>query len=325
MKGQLKISLVIPTYNRADVLDMTLARLGKQTVESDVFEVIVVDDGSSDHTKDVVNKHIDSKRYDIRYFWHENKGPGYSQNYGIKQSSSDIVLLIADDILANEDLIEEHIKSNMQYSDSNIAILGKAIQSVDLPKTVFHRYWDPFRYDKIEGLKELPSIYFFGCNISFKKNYLLDNGLFLERQGAAHEDIELGYRLSKKGLRIIYNEKALGYHHHPENLEKACTRAYERGINFNLLSDNIPKSYIFKLYSILSFEAGISTYMRLLPREILRGAIFNKLSIKILWLPILEMAERSRVAAFFANSYTYRGAINYHLRKGYWESQKGRK
>lgn len=324
MQSDLKISVVIPAYNRWQTLEMTLDRLGRQTLSPDFFEVVVVDDGSTDNVSTMVQSRIESSPYLLRYFWHENTGPGFTQNRGIREANSDLVLIMPGDILVTECMLEEHLKDHQAHLAENIAILGKVIQSPELPQTVFQRNWNPFRYDQIEGKRELDSIHFFGCNISLKKKFLLDHGLFLERVGAAHEDIEIGYRLGKSGLRILYNEKALAFHHHHETLESACRRAYLLGWNFDLLSENIPQSYIFPRYNMLSSEAGWKANIKILPREIVRGIIFNSLTVKYFWIPVLGRSEQNRLAACIANSFTFRGAVNYHMRAGYGDKRKGR-
>ena len=143
------------------------------------------------------------------------------------------------------------------------------------------------------------------------------NGMFEERKGAANEDIELGYRLGQKGLEIIYNPRALAWHYHVETLKGACRRAYERGKNFDLLSENIPPKIIFPLYHLLSIEAGLVCYMKMLPRELARTIIFNGLTVNKFWRPILEQSEnKAWIARIFANGITYRGVIYYYLRAG---------
>jgi len=322
--SKLKISVVIPGYNRYKTLEIALDRLSKQTLPMDSFEVIVVDDGSTDNLASMVKSRIETSPYLLRYLWHENTGPGYTQNRGIREASAKLVLVMPGDILASEYLLEEHLNEHRAHPADNIAILGKVTQSIELPQTVFQRNWNPFRYDQIDGMRELDSIYFLGCNISVKKKFMLENGLFLEGRGPGHEDIELGYRLGQAGLKILYNEKALGFHHHHETLESACRRAYRLGWEFDLLSENIPKSYIFPKYKILTHEAGWKANIKILPREILRGIIFNRLTVKSFWIPVLERAEHNRLAACVANSFTIRGAVNYHIRAGYWDKRKGR-
>lgn len=319
------ISVVIATFNRCKILKVTLERLTAQTTSEADFEVLVVDDGSRDHTSEVVEEMARLVPYGLRYYQHENRGPGYTQNRGIDEARSNIVLLIADDIWAYPDLVSQHLKTHVEYPAENVAVLGKVVQSPQLKPTVLHKYWDPFRYDRFEGKHELDGINFLACNISVKKGFLLKNGMYKERTGASHEDIELGYRLREKGLRIIYNERALAHHYHPETLANACRRAYERGLNFDMLSDNIPKSFILTRYHMCMFEAGLKSFFRMLPREIPRKILFNKWTVTWFWLPILRLAETWRPASILANQATYRGTINYHQRRGYKDSQKKRR
>jgi GT2 family glycosyltransferase len=318
------ISVVIATFRRCDVLKVTLERLTDQTASTDTFDVLVVDDGSPDGTAETVESLKARVPYELTYLWHENRGPGYTQNRGIREASGDLVLLMADDIWATPDLVERHLKAHAEYPQQYIAVLGKVLQSPEMPQTVVQRHWDPFHYDRLEGMQKLDGVHFFACNISIKKNFMLEHGLFRERAGAAHEDIELGYRLGQVGLEIIYDEKALAYHYHPETLEGICRRAYERGVNFDMLSGNVPEDYILPLYKVLSPRAGLKTFLKMLPREIPRTCVFNTVSVRYFWLPVLARAEKSGLAALFANEYTYRGLVGYHFRLGRKNKLAGR-
>lgn len=316
------ISVVIATFNRCDILKVTLEKLAAQSIPAADFEIIVVDDGSTDDTQRMVKSFVFSVPYQLRYFRHENQGPGYTQNRGIKETRSNLVLLTADDIWATPELLEQHLKSHVEYTQENIAVLGKVMQSPQLPTTVMHKHWEPFRYGLFKGKSELDGIRFLACNISTKKSFLIRNGMYKERRAVAHEDIELGYRLREKGLRIIYNERALGHHYHPETLTDACRRAYERGLNFDMLTENIPKSFIFPLYHICTLEAGMKNFLRMLPREIFRSILFNKWTVNNFWVPMLRRAETSRFASLFANQISYRGTVHYHQRLGLKQLRK---
>ena len=315
------MSVVVATFNRCPILKVTLEKLAGQSISED-FEVLVVDDGSADGTSEMVEAITCSLPYRLKYFRHDNRGPGHSQNRGIEESESNIVLLMADDIWAGPELLSQHLKTHREQTDDNIAVLGKVVQSPDLPKTVIHKYWDPFRYGRFDGKSELDGINFMACNISVKKSFLMKHGMYREAKGAAHEDIELGYRLREQGLRIIYNECALAYHHHPETLTNACRRAHERGRNFNMLSENMPKSFAFPLYNICTLQAGWRAFLKMLPREIPRKFVFNRWTVSGFWLPILQRAETNRLAALFANQLTYRGTIYYHRRLGYRDRRR---
>jgi glycosyltransferase involved in cell wall biosynthesis len=318
----LLLSVVIATFNRCGILETTLNNLAQQSISHEDFEVLVIDDGSTDGTSEVVKSLIPSLPYSLRYYRHENQGPGYTQNRGIREAHSNIVLLMADDIWATSKLLEEHLKIHKEHPEQTHAVLGKVLQSKKLPESVLLKYWDPFGFDRFRGKHIVESIYFYACNISVKKSFMIENGMFKETKGASHEDVELGYRLGQKGLKIIYNEYALAYHYHFETLSNACKRAYERGLNFNLLSENIEKSYIFPVYNIFSFEAGFKVALKMLPREILRQCLFNKYFVNFFWLPALRRAETNRLASIFARNITYRGTIFHHVREGYKDARK---
>ena len=92
--------------------------------------------------------------------------------------------------------------------------------------------------------------------------------------------------------------------------------------NFDMLSENIPPSTIFPAYKICSLKAGPKAFLRMLPREIVRRCLFNKLSVEYFLLPILQRANTNRLAALFGNNITYRGTIYYHVRKALRDVKK---
>ncbi len=313
------ISIVIATYNRCRVLKETLRRLAAQSIEARRFEVIVVDDGSSDDTADEIPPLLTAMPYAASFHRHDNRGPGYTENRGIRLAANDLVLLLADDIWAEPTLVEEHLRSHTQHPEEQVAVLGKVLQSPDLPQTVIQKNWDPFLFHRFEHLQTVEPIFFYACNISIKKPFLLRHGMFVDRKGAAHEDAELGYRLGRHGLRIVYNKNALAYHFHEETLDAMCKRAYERGKNFDVLAASIPASYLYPIYKIVSPAAGWSYFLKNLPREILRRLLFNHLTVPALWVPLLRRAETTPFAANLARPLAYRGVNGFFLRKGIHE------
>ena len=103
------VSVIIPTYNREELLRETLHSLAHQTYPSDHFEVIVVDDGSTDGTGSVAGEVFP---FILRYFWQSNQGDASARNLGAQQSQADILVFLDDDILVEPDymtyLIREH-------------------------------------------------------------------------------------------------------------------------------------------------------------------------------------------------------------------------
>jgi len=337
------LSVVVATYNREQALKITLDRLADQTLDGDKYEILVVDDGSPDNTEQMVRRYMESSPCSIRYFRHENHGPGYTENRGIREAKGPWVLLMADDIQAQPQMLEAHYRMHDRHRETNIVVGGKVLQSPDLPDTVFHKNWDPFRYRSFENLNEFTYIHFWACNVSFKRDFMLEYGMFVERPGAAHEDVEVGWRLFKNGnMRILYCKEALGYHYHVEDIDKACRRAYERGLKIDTLADKIddPCLYIrmhlltrrtlpviFKGYRkpgayILPEDRSIIWFLL---REALRQIIFNRLTIPLVAVPVIRNAEHSRLLAALVGKKLIRGAVSYYFLKGIRELRRKRR
>jgi glycosyltransferase involved in cell wall biosynthesis len=225
----LNITVIIPTYNRENILKECLTALFRQTYPSSGFEIIVIDDGSTDGTESVVKKIIANSPVKLRYLKQENRGPAAARNAGIKNAQGGIVLFIGDDIIATETLIEEHMKWHESYAENNAAILGFVTWSPDIKITPFMIWLEnggpQFCYHNLKHGCNVPWSNFWTCNISLKKEFLLEYGIFDEDfPYAAYEDIELGYRLYKKGLRLLFNKSAMAYHYHYTSLDDACKR-----------------------------------------------------------------------------------------------------
>jgi len=96
------ISIIVPAYNRADEIDEFLYSFEKQSAKN--FEIIVVDDGSTDNTKTVVETH--KHKLDLKYFFQQNKGPGVARNSGMEKAKGDIFVFIDSDCTVPEDYIK---------------------------------------------------------------------------------------------------------------------------------------------------------------------------------------------------------------------------
>ena len=323
---------------------MTLERLAKQTMPADDYEVIVIDDGSPDDTLAVLEREGPRLPFELTVLHHSNRGPGYTQNRGIRAARAPLVLLIADDIWLEPQALAEHYRSHMNEPVPEVAVLGKVVQSPDIDQSVFLRTWEPFRFRELDRRDELPYTFFWACNISFKRAFMLECGMFREPMGragaAAHEDVELGYRLSQKGLRLLYNRRALGEHYHVVTLEGAIQRAYQRGMNWREFTELVPTPEVIVEYHILSLETladylkawfgpgrrhlfGINLFPPLLILYYLvRSMAFNKLTLMYLWLPLFRRAETSPPYAKMVRHRMYQGVIAWSFRKGIRDARR---
>lgn len=118
-------SIVIPTYNRGNLIGMTIKSLLDQTYHN--FEIIVVDDGSTDDTEQVI-KSIGSNQ--IRYYKIENSERGFARNYGAKHAAGDYINFFDSDDIALENHLEMASNMILKYQSPEIFHLNYAVKNV---------------------------------------------------------------------------------------------------------------------------------------------------------------------------------------------------
>ena len=214
------ISVVIPTYNRKDLLKMVLESLYNQTYKKDKYEVVVVDSNSDDGTPEMIEA-LELKP-PLKYIRQENRGRSGARNTGIKEAKGEIILFTDADILASPDLLEEHGKSHKEYPGE--AVVGLEVQVSTIEEYNYFKE-NPEKRNEIHPphRKKISWLYFMTGNASAPREKLIEAGMFDEEfQGYGWEDIELGYRLNKIGVDINYRRSAVNYHLHPVPFPKRC-------------------------------------------------------------------------------------------------------
>jgi glycosyltransferase involved in cell wall biosynthesis len=226
------LSVIICTYNRADLLKQALEALVGQTLSRDEFEVVVIDDGSSDNTAGVAASFSDI--LPLKYFHQNNAGLASARNHGIFTARGKILLFLDDDDIAAPNLLEEHVKTHRKYSGDNYAVLHHTAWDPKLSITpVMHFVTDIgcflFAYPYIKHGDILDYRNFWGGRTSCKRSFLIDHGIFNPAFRFGNEDTELGYRLSKQGLRVVYNASAVAYMTRPVDFDGFCRRLMKQG------------------------------------------------------------------------------------------------
>jgi glycosyltransferase involved in cell wall biosynthesis len=220
--ADMKLSVIIPTHNRADTLKTCLQKLLPQ--EGVDFEVIVVDDGSTDHTQKVMREFRE-----VKYIKQEASHQGTARNRGAQEATGDILLFIGDDIFVEPGFLMRHMDVHNRYPGPDTVCLGYTTWNPALEINSYMRFLEKsgwqFAYHLLnKGFIVHPEPYkfFYTSNISLKKA-VFDQEKFNESfKEYGWEDIELGYRLWKNHeMRIYYEPEARAFHHHeilPESL-----------------------------------------------------------------------------------------------------------
>jgi len=222
------LSVIICTYNRAHLLEQTLEALVNQTVPKEDYEVIIINDGSNDATKEVVD--VYKTRMALKYFYQDNTGPAGARNQGIHLSAGEIIIFLDDDLKPTPRFIKEHLKSHRQFPDPRIGILGHIEWAPNLTITPLMDFIAGeggllLSYNQMPEDSYLNYQYFWVGASSCKRKFLLDHGLFNQAFKFGIEDTELGFRLSKHGFRMVYKEKASSHMTRPVGFEDFCRRS----------------------------------------------------------------------------------------------------
>ncbi len=196
----LDFSVIIPTRNRAQLLQRTLCKLKDQTYPRKMFEILIVDDGSSDETLEVIENFAES--LPIKFFHQPQGGASSARNRAILEARGLFCLFIDDDVLASPQLLELHRESHAAYL--NKLVRGPVINfSVSPPGKPRHDLWRYFSMN-----------YLCTSNASMRREWLLQAGLF-DPAFLRWEDAELGVRLRRLGLRRVFNCQAYVDHWKP--------------------------------------------------------------------------------------------------------------
>lgn len=215
-----------------DTLPACLEHLERQSFLD--FEVIVVDDGSTDDTPAFLERYLDLNRLRMRCVRQENGGPASARNRAITATEAPLCILIGDDILVSPGFIASHRAFHASTPAPNAVAVGLTSWS-ETAQTVtpFMRWLEHSQqFDYAALLRGVRPTWqhFYTSNLSFKTDLLVRHPFDERFTRAMLEDAELGYRiLQREGLELHFLPEAFAEHVHPMSLRKSCARAREIG------------------------------------------------------------------------------------------------
>lgn len=227
-----RLSVVLPTHNRAPLLVEALDSLTRQTLSADRFEVVVVNDGSTDETADICADF--ATRLPLRHVRIENSGLSAAKNLGVFLADAEILFFFDDDDIADPDLLSQHLRSHAEHPALEVAVLGWTGWSDSLNVTEVMRYVIDvghflFAYSDLKDGDVLDFTYFWGGRSSCKKGFLARHGIFNPKMRFSPEDIELGFRLSAHGLKVVFNRSAMSWMNRPLTYDDFLRRCERQG------------------------------------------------------------------------------------------------
>jgi len=249
MDDRLNITVIIPTYNRKTQLKRCLESLRGQSIAKQFYEIIIIDDGSSDETHEVGKFFVELSQGHIKYIRQKNQGPAGARNRGIDQAEGTIIAFIDDDCRAEKVWLEELIKG---YEDKGVGGTGGRIVS-PLKETLADCYCAHV------GLLETPKIkrnrveYVITANASFRKSVLKEIGCFTESfTFPGGEDPDLSDRVVKAGYRLLYNPSAVVYHYHRRTTATLRKTFFNYGMGKAIFLLKNKKGFLAFLYQVFS-------------------------------------------------------------------------
>lgn len=233
----MRLSVVIPTFDRKERLGRTLAVLEAQRgdVEGGV-EILVVDDGSTDGSR-VLLAGLE-KEGRLRALSLGHGGPARARNAGAREAAGEILVFLGDDIVPEPRFLAAHDGAHRETPGEPRAVLGRTgWDSSRMRVTPMLRHFEEkglqFGYGLIRDPENVPAWFFYASNVSLPRDAFLRLGGFDEAfSGAAWEDVEFALRAAaaRPPLRLVYRPRARARHDHPTTVESFRARQKASGM-----------------------------------------------------------------------------------------------
>jgi glycosyltransferase involved in cell wall biosynthesis len=274
-------SVIIPTYNGAKKIPLLLDALLKQTFSD--FEVIIVVDGSTDNTLEIINGYT-NKFNSIKIVSQQNAGRSKAKNNGAKEASGNLFVFYDDDMIPAHNSLKQHYEFHSQNLNSLLA--GNPIENIETYKTDIQNYkawltknWTAKYTQEISQLNA-DNLFFTAANCSMPRAaFELLNG-FDERLTDA-EDFDLAYRAIKKSISVYFDQSNVAIHNDPITCVSYIKRIRQYQQAQQILSElhpernhtNEQKNFKHDIYRLFAHP--------FIPRMIDHSKLLNILPVKI--------------------------------------------
>ncbi|MEW6144008.1 MAG: glycosyltransferase family 2 protein [Thermodesulfobacteriota bacterium] len=242
----MKVSVIIPTYQRCDSLKRALTSLSGQTFPNEDYEVIVSVDGSTDSTMEMLEGY--QAPYELRTIWKPNAGRSAARNRGIEEAKGDVLIFLDDDMEALPGLIENHYKHHRD--NGRFCVLGKIPVNISDRSTPLDIYlaetvYTPFMSRLFSPDYRFQGLEFYSGNFSIRRDVLREIGFFNTGYSVS-EDCELGIRIARAGVEIVFEPDAGSRQYIEKDFEELAELTIERGVTAVLFTLDHPDTFCFR-------------------------------------------------------------------------------
>jgi glycosyltransferase involved in cell wall biosynthesis len=239
----LNLSVIIPTFDRAQDLRRCLQSVMAQSVPPDAgVEILVVSDGGTPEIETVCRE-FHAAPFSLRYERLPKRGPAAARNWAIDHSSGGILLFLNDDVALEPNHFAEHLRAHAQRPGH--AVRGNTRWHPDVLRTPFMQWvaQTSLFYHLITDPMDIGYEYFHTLDLSIDRRWLREDRFSEDFLEPSLEDTELGVRLAKKGLKMAFNPRAFSYHYHYYEPEGFLRKARMNGRSAALLVAKHPELY----------------------------------------------------------------------------------
>lgn len=204
------ISVIIPTYNRQKWLEEILASIAVQTLPVEQFEVIVVDDGSKDGTREVAHK---AYPFRLRYFYQTNQGDAAARNLGAKHSEAEFLVFLDDDIILDKDFLANLVVEHQ--AQPHRIIVGADTLWVEDANPFEVGVMPPAPAPDQPAVVALPFVEVCSNNMSIRREAYFEVGMMegLDFRGSSIWcDVDFSFRAYRKNFEFLRSQRALCWH-----------------------------------------------------------------------------------------------------------------
>ena len=224
-------SVIIPTYNRAGEVKELLNSLGAQKLQKDEFEVIIVDDGSTDDTEILISGLQEKSGLNLRFMRQNHKGPGEARNLGMENAEGEYSVFIDSDCIADKEWLsafKEAVSSikpaGFGGPDAVLPNFSPVQKAIDYSMTSFITTGGIRGHSKKKISKYYPRSFNMGVRADIIERI---GGMGKLRHG---QDIEFSHRILSTGEPVIKVEKAVVYHKRRMSIKKFFRQVFNWGV-----------------------------------------------------------------------------------------------